>query len=119
MTENLNIGIILDIFSGLPNPTWKLKVREIDELKKKLIHLTRTGRIFPPKLGYRGIWVMNDSMDTDIPKRIVAYNNVLSIKEGKSWNNFIDSNKLEQWLLNQAREKGYGEVIEEFLKYGK
>jgi hypothetical protein len=34
-------------------------------------------------------------------------------------NYYEDSNKIEEWILDQAREQGYGEAIEKFREYGR
>jgi len=34
-------------------------------------------------------------------------------------NYYEDSNKIEEWLLDQAREQGYGEAIEKFRQYNR
>jgi hypothetical protein len=51
---------------------------------------------------------------TDIPDRIIAYYGVLAITKAGKTNYYEDTNKIEEWLLDQAREQGYGEVIEKF-----
>jgi len=120
MQDNkLKIEAMLDIFSGRPNPTWKLSENQVDELKTKLGTFPSAESKSTPGLGYRGVRLVNIGKITNIPDRIIAYNGVLAITEKGMTNYYEDSNKIEEWLLDQAREQGYGEAIEKFRQYSR
>lgn len=120
MQDNkLKIEAMLDIFSGRPNPTWKLSENQVDELKTKLGTFPSAESKSTPGLGYRGVRLVNIGKITNIPDRIIAYNGVLAITEKGITNYYEDSNKIEEWLLDQAREQGYGEAIEKFRQYSR
>jgi len=113
------IEVVLDIFSGRPNPTWQLSENQVDELKRKLGTFPPAERKAPPGLGYRGVRVVNVGNIANIPDRIMAYDGVLGITEKGTTKYYEDSNKIEEWLLDRAREQGYGEVIERFRQYSR
>ncbi len=113
------IEAMLDIFSGRPNPTWKLSENQVDELKTKLGTFPSAESKAPSGLGYRGVRLVNIGKIANIPDRIIAYNGVLAITEKGITNYYEDSNKIEEWLLDQARERGYGEAIEKFRQHSR
>ena len=49
--------VIVDVFSGLPNPQWTIAGDVLVQLKMMLVHLAHfQGRLpEPPGLGYRGL----------------------------------------------------------------
>lgn len=113
------IEVVLDIFSGRPNPTWELSDNQVDELRPKIRVSTSAKPKTPPGLGYRGVRLINIGKVANIPDRIIAYDGVLSVTEEGKTNYYEDINKIEEWLLDQAREQGYGEAIEKFRQYGR
>ncbi|MFQ6120772.1 MAG: hypothetical protein ACE5KE_12930 [Methanosarcinales archaeon] len=112
--DELGIKVVLDIFSGCPNPTWWLSETQVDELKAKLGAFPLAQPMTPPGLGYRGMKIINYSNITNLPERIIAYNGVLTIKEDGKINYYEDTNKIEEWLLDLARKRGYSDTIEKF-----
>lgn len=117
--KEMKVEVMLDIFSGRPNPRWELSEEQIEELKMKLDALPAGTKKKPPVLGYRGIRVLNVSRIEGLPERIKAYNGVLAINERKETDYYEDVNNIEDWLLNQARKEGYDEAINQFRKYGR
>lgn len=52
------LHVVLDLFSGLPNPRWTLDADAARELVRRVGALApRTGAPDPPSLGYRGLVV--------------------------------------------------------------
>jgi hypothetical protein len=90
--------VTLDIFSGLPNPTWELSEQETQELMSRLEALPRTEKIVePPTLGYRGIVVEGGSDRLDGPLRI--YRGTIAAPDGARSD---PDRSLETWLLETA-----------------
>lgn len=117
--NEITIEVVLDIFSGRPNPRWMLSEEQIEELKTKIGAFPSAKPKTPPGLGYRGMRVINISKMAGIPNQIIAYNGVLAITEKGKINYYEDNNKIEEWLLNQAHKQGYGEVIEKSRQYSR
>lgn len=106
--------IILDVFSGKPNPNWTLSSEQVNQLKNMLSDLSESTSVEAPPLGYRGFIIQNSSQDPDLPDEIRAYNQILSIDRGGDMSFKQDTNNIEGWLVNQANTLGYGEIIEKF-----
>ena len=113
------VEVMLDIYSGLPNPTWKLSHSQIEEMRR-LVEESRGDRREaerePPGLGYRGFTITNRSEEPGVPYRVQVYGGVLTITETfeKERPHLIycaDSRGLESWLIRQATEQGYPEDI--------
>lgn len=120
MQENESkIKAILDIFSGRPNPTWNLSENQIEELKTKIGKFKPAEPKTPPGLGYRGVELVNIGKIENVPDQIIAYEGVLAITDKGMTKYYEDANRIEEWLLDQAREQGYGEIIKEFRKYSR
>ena len=93
----------LDIFSGMPNPTWTLTDAETDSLAKQLTILPRTSaRKLSGNLGYRGLIVqVTQGSDT---QSIRIHNGTVHISNDVA-NVYAhdDGRQLERWLLNTGR----------------
>jgi len=102
----------LDIFSGRPNPTWEMSPEEAAEFHKRLTTLIRTEKPSdPPGLGYRGFVVSNSDALAGTRAEIRVCQGVLTIKENGSYGYYKDLNEIEKWLLQQARGRGYGDIL--------
>lgn len=116
-SNELKIEVMLDIFSGRPNPKWTLSNELVDELKAKFVKLPKAEPATPPGLGYRGVIITNLSKDQRIPDQIKVYNSSLTIVESGRTSYYEDVNNIEEWLLEQARKLGYGDVIKKFREH--
>jgi hypothetical protein len=93
----------LDIFSGGPNPMWRLSDADAAALLRELEELPEA----PPaaiadNLGYRGfvVHIRHDGGAT----RLVIQNGTVQAFRGDSSTYYRDSDRaLEQWLLNSGR----------------
>lgn len=88
----------LDIFSGRPNPTWKLSGEETSQLLGLLGNLQSTEARRPePGLGYRGFVVsFRDST-------VRIYGGTVERSVGGSSESFADEDRaLERWLLKAS-----------------
>src|SRR5437763_1383569 len=93
------VEVELDIYSGMPNPTWVLSSDEADRFLKQLAAAPRTSAREPSgNLGYRGFIVhVTQAADTRLAR---VQNGVVSISEGATTVYARDENrKLERWLL--------------------
>jgi hypothetical protein len=106
ITNRITMHIILDIFSGRPNPTWQLSPEQESELFKRFSHLeTKKGLGIINNesslgLGYRGLIVEGMS------KRFEIYNGTVKVFENNSSYILLDTKyHLEQWLLQTGTDK--------------
>ena len=93
----------LDIFSGMPNPTWILTNAEADSFITSLGELPRTpGRGLSGNLGYRGFIVQRTQGDDPFVVHIQA--GIVQIASGPE-NVYVrdQDRRLERWLLDTGR----------------
>jgi hypothetical protein len=93
----------LDLFSGMPNPTWVLTNAEADSFVKQLAALPRTSaRELSGNLGYRGFIVQcAQGADTEL---IRIQKGTVHMSKGVAHAYASDEDReLEQWLLNTAK----------------
>ena len=93
----------LDIFSGMPNPTWVLTDTEADSFVKQLAALPQTSaRELSGNLGYRGLIVQcTEGANTQL---IRVQKGTVQISEGATNVYAYDKDRqLEQWLLNTGK----------------
>ena len=125
--EKGKVKVTLQIFSGRPDPEWELTEEQIDKLKKLLKSvpkIEKVGMNMVPEggLGYQGFTIHSER--ENIPVQITVFQNRLILTEvgtkrlrGKQMQIkriYHDKNKLEEWLLKQAEEHGYGEALKVF-----
>ena len=90
--------VILDIFSGMPNPNWDLSEQQRDEFLKKISTLPTTHKSQNDNgLGYRGFIVEDKLKQFEIKDGLVkvSQNNTVNILEDKEYN-------IEIWLLDTS-----------------
>lgn len=96
----------LDAFSGHPNPSWDLSPEETAELAGRLADLPSCPQGPPePGLGYRG-FVLSSEI-----RKIRVYRGVLAVAEGKDTRYYADANRIELWLAEQAKRRGFGDLV--------
>ena len=99
----VRVEVELDIFSGMPNPTWVLTDAEAGSFLKKLAELPPAS---PTKLsgnlGYRGLVVhVTQGADTQL---IYVQNRIVHIVKGTmDVYAYDDDRKMERWLLNTGK----------------
>ncbi len=114
MNNLSRVEVMLDIFSGRPNPRWTLSDEQVNDLQARLRALPEAMPVMPPGLGYRGFLVTNPGNDPRLPSRIGAFASVITITTAQATSYYQDANNIEGWLIGQARERGYGDVIDRF-----
>lgn len=100
----------LDIFSGRPNPTWRLSPGEAGELLEKLRALGPGSR---PRmgLGYRGFVIHRaDSRGHMVPWLRIGLAAV-SVLTGSTQRSYRDTEGIESWLKEKAVQQGFGPLI--------
>jgi hypothetical protein len=105
------VTVIVDVFSGQPNPHWTLAADVVVQLKLLLAQLAHAhGGHFPepPGLGYRGI-LLEFSSDEGVAGSLRVFGGYV-LGPHEAW---IDSGRaLERWLLQTGR----GAIDENLLK---
>lgn len=119
--ERGKVGVVLDIFSGRPNPSWELSRNQVKTLTEMLSFNKEdeVDPVEPPILGFRGFNIVNRDQLPGIPYAVRVYEGVITVKvferrKKEKISSFKDLNGVEEWLLKQAEKRGYGEVIEKF-----
>ncbi|MBM7115389.1 hypothetical protein [Archangium primigenium] len=101
----------LNIFSGLPNPSWELSPPEVQELERRLQGLPPRAQAVPGGgLGYSGFTVWNSSREPGAWQQVRVYQGV-EITRGQEPTSYEDLHDLEGWLSEQARSRGHGEFV--------
>jgi hypothetical protein len=102
----------LDIFSGMPNPTWILTNAEADSFVKQLAALSQTSaRELSGNLGYRGFIVQcTQGANTQL---IRIQNGIVYISKGVTNVYAYDRDReLERWLLTTGRPHVKNELFQ-------
>ena len=125
MTDHHETGIevMLNVFSGRPNPIWIMGLGQVEELR----HMLQANRDKPrespaeqPILGYRGFTLTNRQRIVDLPYRMHVFGGATTVfdrpaePEGKPPEARYyadDARQIERWLLADAAERGYAETI--------
>jgi hypothetical protein len=102
----------LDIFSGMPNPTWVLTTAEAESLARRLAALPRiSARELSARLGYRGLVVKaTNGAET---RMIWVQSGCVHIAEGDTTIHARDEGReLERWLIETGRPQLTENVLE-------
>jgi hypothetical protein len=110
--ERTYVNVELDIFSGRPNPRWTVEADQIAPMlpDSDTPQLDATGD--SPGLGYRGFVLTLGSTETGGPAVYRVYAGEVSVGAGDEQTSFVDEKRLEAWLLEDARQRGYGDLLE-------
>lgn len=102
----------LDIFSGMPNPSWTLTAAEAEGLVKRLDLLAPApARELSGRLGYRGFIVQLHQGQQQTLLRI--QDGVVQVSETTTLGYVLDQGRtLERWLLNTGLPHLAPEVAE-------
>jgi len=113
-SSEYRVEVELDIFSGRPNPKWTLHPGEIRILEEKLQELS--GGILreeSQQLGYRGFRVVLSNGPPGFPEHILVNDSYINAKGPGYFVGCQDTEGLEKWLIQIAKERGYGKIIQE------
>jgi hypothetical protein len=103
-----DVEVQLDVFSGRPNPRWTLSGERARELGERLTGVEPAEPQEPPALGYRGFLISDASI------RLRVFDSLIVLHHKGATSHLRDVGGAEQFLLDQAREHGYGEVLRVF-----
>lgn len=111
--SSFRMRVELDVFSGKPNPTWQLSTEEVAELASRLRSMPLAREPFVEgALGYRGFVITNGEEPIGLPAQIRVFKGVVVTTDERSTKQYQDVNGIEPWLLEQARKRGYGDIID-------
>jgi len=109
------ISISLLIFSGQPDPEWTLDEQAAVPLAER-VKKTLSGEQVRTEpvggLGYRGFAVRTQRNVLDLPTEFTVYQDVLTVEPGPKATHWRDTGGVEDWLLGQARERGFGDLLD-------
>jgi len=100
-----DVVVVLDIYSGRPNPSWKPTAAERAELGAMLEALETSAPREPAegRLGYRG-FALESAQDRGDAPRVDIYTGVVRHRAGQTITYWNDSGRqLEKWLLEKSR----------------
>jgi len=108
----------LDVFSGLPNPTWELSAADTATLMDMIEALPSTSPVdLPNPLGYRGFLVSLTAPESGSTGTIRAFQGVVEYLAGEMRYYADPGRQTERWLLTTARthieEELYSSVLAE------
>ena len=92
--------VIVDVFSGLPNPRWTIAGDALVQLKMMLVHLAHFQGTLPepPGLGYRGL-IIEFSPNEGIEGPLRVFGGYVAGPH-EAW---VDAgHRLERWLLERS-----------------
>ncbi|WP_238413206.1 hypothetical protein [Saccharothrix deserti] len=99
------IEVELDIFSGMPNPTWVLSDADSAELRRRIDESAATTGSAPSgNLGYRGFLVQ--LTEGAQPARV---RQVVQLPDGSARE--AGDRELERWLLDTGRDRLPSDVV--------
>jgi hypothetical protein len=98
--------IEIDAFSGRPNPQWVASPERAASVASALSSLADApSRPEPDHLGYRGFIVRQAGL------RARVYDGHVFVTTNGATRTFVDSAGLEKQLIDDARQRGFGEII--------
>jgi hypothetical protein len=102
--------VTIDVFSGVPNPTWTLDEDEVEDMLSMWSDLaTTTGIEYPGILGYRGIIVdFSDGSQMWVSRGVV-------VDDASDAARADTDRALEAWLLETGRAAMDGALLDSIL----
>jgi hypothetical protein len=109
---------VLSIFSGNPDPELALPAAAVDELAGRLAGSVGQQQpatyVEPPGLGYRGFTVTNTGGVAGVPQVSSVYAGTITAADAQGQvQTWADTRQTEEFLLAQARDLGYGPILDQ------
>jgi hypothetical protein len=105
--------VFLQVYSGRPDPSWPLEGEALHAVAERI----RAAREQPaavappaPVLGYRGFLIENPTED-ELPLTTTVWRGLVTAIHDGATETFRDQADLEGFLLAEARNRGYGELL--------
>jgi hypothetical protein len=112
LKQQMKIAVVLDVFSGRPNPSWELGTDESEDLFKQLSGLPyadtdKAG--FSDGLGYRGFIITVTNTDSASASSVTyrVYKGFILL-DGHVYS---DIHSVEKQLIDQANARGFADII--------
>lgn len=100
----------IDVFSGLPNPTWKLAAADAEDISSSLKSLSRADtRVSIPALGFRGFLLHRDGESIRVYRGHVIVD--ASGSETGAETTYRDTAGIEATLADDARARGFSHLV--------
>ena len=110
-SEDLRMRVEIDVYSGRPNPEFQLSEPLSRELARMLQDLPASDHAAPEGgLGYRG-FVISETAGSGLPARLRVFDGFVINEDAQPAKTFVDSKGAEAWLKQQARQAGYGTLV--------
>jgi hypothetical protein len=111
----MTMQVVLDVYSGRPNPSWEITAEESEQLLATLRQLPeRTTGDLPASLGYRGVVLQGGAVRALGFERITARGRAVLAEGAQGRRLFSDSERIFE---GQAAATGQGRVdLSEFTK---
>lgn len=121
--QSSGFKVELDIFSGVPNPTWMFTLPEASDLTSRISRLDPTEAMGqrPENLGYRGFIVQTTTTSSATVQTIRAYHGIVEVEDSTRTAYYLDPQRqIELWLLATAKpplgEDLTAEIVNEIMK---
>src|ERR1039457_1450086 len=98
----MSVKVMLNVYSGLPNPSWELSSEESDAFVGQVGELRRATNSKPSAglggLGYRGLLVERSQSAPEGPLNLYVHEGI--VDRGQAETNLLDDNQVvERYLL--------------------
>jgi hypothetical protein len=105
--------VILNVFSGRPDPCWDLTAEEASALARYLSDLLPARRTLPEgNLEHRGLTVANPDRLASLPVQIQVFQGIIGVWENGYPTYYHDLHHVEDWLIELARQRGYESLLD-------
>jgi len=100
------VTVMLDAFSGFPNPTWSLAEKDALALQERVNRIVQLQNVEPPRipgLGYRGLVIKGLEVQGQAAE-VRVFRAVVVVGSGSDARAYQDKdNSLEIWLVELGR----------------
>lgn len=102
--KHMNLEVEIDLFSGRPNPRWRMGATESSHFLSLLSQLPAVaGGRLPEALGYRGMIISSAVGPVAGYDRVICYRGLVFGQRGEAVEAFADHDRaLERWLAERA-----------------
>lgn len=109
----VSVVVHLLVYSGRPDPSWELGKDALGELSgflRKLPSMPKTDTPMMSRLGYHG-FLLTLNHGQGPATKLHVFKGLITLREGEKMESRWDKIGLEDWLLGQAKEHGFGDLL--------